>query len=153
MVYSTVSYTIKKSKARTAVERMCGLSTVVTPAGASLTMYREIRSYANSIWDDNNNNNNIPDPSLHWACGEPLQSECFCAKVCPTSPLSLGSLLKHENSIVPKHASSKQPGVAVRQIQFRNTNSTFHFISSNSSSCCSKNIFHASTPLNMTSSV
>ena len=31
---------------------------VVTPAGASLTMYREIRSYANSIWDDNNNNNN-----------------------------------------------------------------------------------------------
>ena len=32
---------------------MCGLSTVVTPAGASLTMYREIRSYANSIWDDN----------------------------------------------------------------------------------------------------
>ena len=34
--------------------RMCGLSTVVTPAGASLTMYREIRSYANSIWDDNN---------------------------------------------------------------------------------------------------
>ena len=36
---------------------MCGLSTVVTPAGASLTMYREIRSYANSIWDDNNNNN------------------------------------------------------------------------------------------------
>ena len=37
---------------------MCGLSTVVTPAGASLTMYREIRSYANSIWDDNNNNNN-----------------------------------------------------------------------------------------------
>ena len=33
---------------------MCGLSTVVTPAGASLTMYREIRSYANSIWDDNN---------------------------------------------------------------------------------------------------
>ena len=35
---------------------MCGLSTVVTPAGASLTMYREIRSYANSIWDDNNNN-------------------------------------------------------------------------------------------------
>ena len=48
----------KKSKARTAVERMCGLSTVVTPAGASLTMYREIRSYANSIWDDNNNNNN-----------------------------------------------------------------------------------------------
>ena len=39
---------------------MCGLSTVVTPAGASLTMYREIRSYANSIWDDNNNNNNNP---------------------------------------------------------------------------------------------
>ena len=38
---------------------MCGLSTVVTPAGASLTMYREIRSYANSIWDDNNNNNYI----------------------------------------------------------------------------------------------
>ena len=37
---------------------MCGLSTVVTPAGASLTMYREIRPYANSIWDDNNNNNN-----------------------------------------------------------------------------------------------
>ena len=34
---------------------MCGLSTVVTPAGASLTMYREIRPYANSIWDDNNN--------------------------------------------------------------------------------------------------
>ena len=34
---------------------MCGLSTVVTPAGASLTMYREIRSYANSIWDDNTN--------------------------------------------------------------------------------------------------
>ena len=33
---------------------MCGLSTVVTPAGASLTMYREIRPYANSIWDDNN---------------------------------------------------------------------------------------------------
>ena len=28
----------------------------MTPAGASLTMYREIRSYANSIWDDNNNN-------------------------------------------------------------------------------------------------
>ena len=49
----------KKSKARTAVERMCGLSTVVTPAGASLTMYREIRSYANSIWDDNNNNNSV----------------------------------------------------------------------------------------------
>ena len=46
-------------KARTAVGRMCGLSTVVTPAGASLTMYREIRSYANSIWDDNNNNNNV----------------------------------------------------------------------------------------------
>ena len=22
-------------------------------------MYREIRSYANSIWDDNNNNNNV----------------------------------------------------------------------------------------------
>ena len=22
-------------------------------------MYREIRSYANSIWDDNNNNNNM----------------------------------------------------------------------------------------------
>ena len=41
----------------TAVERMCGLSTVVTPAGASLTMYREIRPHANSIWDDNNNNN------------------------------------------------------------------------------------------------
>ena len=38
---------------------MCGLSTVVTPAGASLTMYREIRSYANSIWDDNNNNNSM----------------------------------------------------------------------------------------------
>ena len=37
---------------------MCGLSTVVTPAGASLKLYREIRSYANSIWDDNNNNNN-----------------------------------------------------------------------------------------------
>ena len=33
---------------------MCGLSTVVTPAGASLLMYREIHSYANSIWDDNN---------------------------------------------------------------------------------------------------
>ena len=48
----------KKSKACTAVGRMCGLSTVVTPAGASLTMYLEIRSYANSIWDDNNNNNN-----------------------------------------------------------------------------------------------
>ena len=47
----------KKSKACTAVGRMCGLSTVVTPAGASLTMYREIRSYANSIRDDNNNNN------------------------------------------------------------------------------------------------
>ena len=47
----------KKSKACTAVRKMCGLSTVVTPAGASLTMYREIRSYANSIWDDNNNNN------------------------------------------------------------------------------------------------
>ena len=46
-----------KSKACTAVGRMCGLSTVVTPAGASLTMYREIRPYANSIWDDNNNNN------------------------------------------------------------------------------------------------
>ena len=42
----------KKSKACTAVGRMCGLSTVVTPAGASL-MYREIRSYANSIWDCN----------------------------------------------------------------------------------------------------
>ena len=42
----------------TAVGRMCGLSTVVTPAGASLTMYREIRPYANSTWDDNNNNNN-----------------------------------------------------------------------------------------------
>ena len=40
---------------------MCGLSTVVTPDGASLTMYREIRSYANSIWDDNNNNNNQVD--------------------------------------------------------------------------------------------
>ena len=38
---------------------MCGLSTVVTPAGASLTMYREIRSYANSIWDDNNNNRGL----------------------------------------------------------------------------------------------
>ena len=38
---------------------MCGLSTVVTPAGASITMYREIRSYANSIWDDNNNNNYV----------------------------------------------------------------------------------------------
>ena len=37
---------------------MCGLSTVVTPAGASLLMYRDIHSYANSIWDDNNNNNN-----------------------------------------------------------------------------------------------
>ena len=47
----------KKSKACTAVGRLCGLSTVVTPAGASLTMYREIRPYANSIWDDNNNNN------------------------------------------------------------------------------------------------
>ena len=34
-------------------------SYTVTPAGASLTMYREIRPYANSIWDDNNNNNNI----------------------------------------------------------------------------------------------
>ena len=56
---------IKKSKARTAVERMCGLSTVVTPAGASLTMYREIRSYANSIWDDNNNNNNRVPPGPH----------------------------------------------------------------------------------------
>ena len=31
----------------------------MTPAGASLTMYREIRSYANSIWDDNNNNNKV----------------------------------------------------------------------------------------------
>ena len=49
----------KKSKACTAVGRMCGLSTVVTPAGASLTMYREIRSYANSIWDDNNNNSGM----------------------------------------------------------------------------------------------
>ena len=38
---------------------MCGLSTVVTPAGASLTMYREIRPYANSIWDDNNKYNTI----------------------------------------------------------------------------------------------
>ena len=44
---------------------MCGLSTVVTPAGASLTMYREIRSYANSIWDDNNNNNNIGEVEQH----------------------------------------------------------------------------------------
>ena len=46
---------------------MCGLSTVVTPAGASLTMYREIRSYANSIWDDNNNNNSdmyCPSPAV-----------------------------------------------------------------------------------------
>ena len=34
---------------------MCGLSTVVTPAGASLQTYREIYFYANSIWDDNNN--------------------------------------------------------------------------------------------------
>ena len=42
---------------------MCGLSTVVTPAGASLTMYREIRSYANSIWDDNNNNRILLDYS------------------------------------------------------------------------------------------
>ena len=41
---------------------MCGLSTVVTPAGASLTMYREIRSYANSIWDDNNNNTEPKEP-------------------------------------------------------------------------------------------
>ena len=41
---------------------MCGLSTVVTPAGASLTMYREIRPYANSIWDDNNNNNSMDQP-------------------------------------------------------------------------------------------
>ena len=32
--------------------RVCGLSTVVTPAGASLSMYREIYSHANSIWDD-----------------------------------------------------------------------------------------------------
>ena len=29
---------------------MCGLFTVVTPAGASLPMYRERYSYANSIW-------------------------------------------------------------------------------------------------------
>ena len=53
---------------------MCGLSTVVTPAGASLTMYREIRSYANSIWDDNNNNTHKthtwPTP-----CNLPLQTQ------------------------------------------------------------------------------
>ena len=36
----------------------------MTPAGASLTMYREIRSYANSIWDDNNNNNNYCNPEV-----------------------------------------------------------------------------------------
>ena len=34
---------------------MCGLSTVVTPAGAFLQTYREIYFNAYSIWDDNNN--------------------------------------------------------------------------------------------------
>ena len=38
---------------------------VVTPAGASLTMYREIRPYANSIWDDNNNNNKVVELQQH----------------------------------------------------------------------------------------
>ena len=62
--------------------RMCGLSTVVTPAGASLTMYREIRPYANSIWDDNNNNNNnhslyrVPFSYLFLAC-----ALCYCSFV------------------------------------------------------------------------
>ena len=65
---------------------MCGLSTVVTPAGASLTMYREIRSYANSIWDDNNNNNNTGGGSRKTAkpagpllCTTVIKSD-FCAR-------------------------------------------------------------------------
>ena len=57
--FAGIELTSQRVRERTAVERMCGLSTVVTPAGASLTMYREIRSYANSIWDDNNNNNRV----------------------------------------------------------------------------------------------
>ena len=36
---------------------MCGLSPVVTPAGACLQTYREIYFNAYSTWDDNNNNN------------------------------------------------------------------------------------------------
>ena len=35
---------------------MCGLSPVVTPAGACLQTYREIYFNAYSTWDDNNNN-------------------------------------------------------------------------------------------------
>ena len=50
------------------------LSTVVTPAGASLTMYREIRSYANSIWDDNNNNVMCQKSNSPWSRGRKTPS-------------------------------------------------------------------------------
>ena len=62
---------------------MCGLSTVVTPAGASLTMYREIRPYANSIWDDNNNNNSRPFHLVTAcrACGVHIMSNSNAAYV------------------------------------------------------------------------
>ena len=40
--------------------RVCGLSTVVTPAGAFLSMYREIYSHANSIWDDDDDDDDLP---------------------------------------------------------------------------------------------
>ena len=54
---------------------------LVTPAGASLTMYREIRSYANSIWDDNNNNNNKHGKENIHACLGATQASVRLASV------------------------------------------------------------------------
>ena len=45
--------------------RVCGLSTVVTPAGASLSMYREIYSHANSIWDDDDDDDDDDDEYIY----------------------------------------------------------------------------------------
>ena len=45
--------------------KVCGLSTVVTPAGASLSMYREIYSHANSIWDDDDDDDDDGTAVVH----------------------------------------------------------------------------------------
>ena len=67
----------------------CGLSTVVTPAGASLTMYREIRSYANSIWDNNNNNNMVV------TLGQQLMLLTYSAYVLVANPKKLPGTFLH----------------------------------------------------------
>ena len=52
-------------------------------------MYREIRSYANSIWDDNNNNNNIVKMRVYvYLSGSLMWKACSLWAYCSNGLLS-----------------------------------------------------------------